>query len=58
MTGCNKKHEFIVNENIGHIELRIKGKGEFVRSVACKKCLPQLKNAIKKLEKWKRDDSE
>lgn len=49
MTGCNKNHKFVVI-SLGYIELREKDTGNFVRAVACKDCLPQLKIAIKKLE--------
>lgn len=38
----------IVGDNI---EARYKENGEFVHSVACKKCLPELERIIKKFKK-------
>ena len=52
MTGCVKGEKFIITD-YGHIELR-NSNGEYIRSIACKKCIKNLEVAIKKFKKRKR----
>lgn len=49
MTGCIKTDKFIILEEVNHIELRTV-ENNFVRSICCEKCLPDLEAAIKKLK--------
>jgi ribosome-associated translation inhibitor RaiA len=46
---CKPDYEFIVTSS-NHIEIRKKN-GEFLSSICCKECLPELETAIKKLKK-------
>lgn len=46
---AHKNTRFVVNEGIKHIELREKN-GTLIADFCCKKCLGQLKKAIRVLE--------
>ena len=47
---CKENYEFVVLDELGLIELRTK-KGEFISSIACRKCIPELEKAIAKIKK-------
>lgn len=47
--------EFIVLEDIGHIEMRYKS-GKFVFSICCINCVEDLEKAIKKLKRTVKKD--
>lgn len=46
---CKENYEFVVLEELGHIEIRHKN-GTFVSSVCCRECVGELENAIKRLK--------